>query len=83
MAHAMSTLQFKTMMTEADPSLLLKFRALEKERDGLRASLKAAEEQLAALRREVIVLTQKASSVNLDRYMLKSDHVNALKKREE
>ena len=83
MAYEMSTLRFETMMPEADPSLLLKFRALEKERDGLRASLKAAEEQLGALRREVIVLTQKASSVNLDRYMLKSDHVNALKKREE
>ena len=83
MAYEMSTLRFETMMPEDDPSLLLKFRALEKERDGLRASLKAAEEQLGALRREVIVLTQKASSVNLDRYMLKSDHVNALKKREE
>ena len=38
---------------------------------------------MEALRREIIVLTLKASSMNPDRYMLKSDHVNALKKREE
>ena len=83
MSNELSTLRSKTEKLEADPALLQKCRTLEKERDELRASVKAAEEQLDALRREVVALTLKASSVNLDRYMLKSDHANALKKRAE
>ena len=38
MVNDTSTLRFKTVVSEVDPSLLLKCRALEKERDELRAS---------------------------------------------
>ena len=59
MSNELSTLRSKTLKPEVDPLLLQKCRTLEKERDELRASLKAAEEQLDALRREVVALTFK------------------------
>ena len=83
MSNELSTLRSKAVKLEADPSLLQKCTVLEKDRDELCASLKAAEEQLDALRREIIVLTLQASSVNLGRYMLKSDHAAAFKTSEE
>ena len=82
MSQELPTLRSKAMTPEVDPLILQKCRVLGRERDELRASLKTAEEQLDALRREVVVLTLKASSVDLGRYMLQSDHANILKQRE-
>ena len=67
---------------EADPSWMIKCKALEKERGELRSSLKTSEEQLGTIRREAVVLTVKASSMDPEKYMLKSDHAALLKKRE-
>ena len=77
------TLRSKAAKPEADPIIRKQIQVLEKERDELRTSLKKAEEQLDAFLREVVVQTLKATFVDLDRYILKSDHANILKKREE
>ena len=67
---------------EPDPMMMIRCTTLEKERDELRAILKKSEDQLDTLRREIVTLTTKASAVDPERYMLKSDHSELLKERE-
>ena len=62
--------------------MMLKFAALEKERNELRAMLKNSEDQLDSFRREIITLRMSASVMDPENYMLKSEHAELLKKRE-
>ena len=67
---------------EPNPMMMMKFAALEKERDELRATLKKSEDQLVSFRLEIVTLNTKASTMDPERYMLKSEHSELLKKRE-
>ena len=67
---------------EPDPFVMLKRETLEKERGELRVMLKKSEDQLDTVRREVVTLTLTASSMDPEKYMLKSDLSELLKKRE-
>ena len=67
---------------EPNPLVMLKCKTLEKERNELRVMLKNSEVQLDTVRREVVTLTLKASSMDPEKYMLMSDHSELLKKRE-
>ena len=67
---------------EPDPLMMMKRKTLGKERAELRVMLKKSVIQLDTVRREVVTLTAKASSMDPERYMLKSDHSELLKKRE-
>ena len=66
-----------SVRSEPDLMTMMKCQTLEKERDELRAMLKKD-----TVRREVVTLTMKASTMDPERYMLKSDHSELLKKRE-
>ena len=67
---------------EPDPLAMMKCMTLERERDELRVLLKKSEDQLDTVRREVVTLTLTASSMDPEKYMLKSDLSELLKKRE-
>ena len=67
---------------ELNPLMVMKIATLEKERDELRAMLKKSQDQLDSFRREIVILKMKASTMDPERYMLKSDHSELLKKRE-
>ena len=71
-----------SVRSEPDLMTMMKCQTLEKERDELRAMLKKSEDQLDQFRREVVTLTMQASTMDPERYMLKSDHSELLKKRE-
>ena len=71
-----------SVRSEPDLMTMMKCQTLEKERDELRAMLKKSEDQLDQFRREVVTLTMKASTMDPERYMLKYDHSELLKKRE-
>ena len=67
---------------EPDPLAMMKCMTLERERDELRVLLQKSEDQLDTVRREVVTLTLTASSMDPEKYMLKSDLSELLKKRE-
>ena len=67
---------------EPDPTLLLKNKALEKEREELRSYLRVSEEQLDTIRREYVALAGKVACADPEQYVLKTDHVALLKRRE-
>ena len=54
--------------------IMRKFVTLEKERNELRAALNISEDQLDSFRREIIALQVKVSTVDPERYMMKSEH---------
>ena len=67
---------------EPDPMMTIRCTTIEKERDELRTMLKKSEDQLDTVRRVVVALTMKASAMDPERFMLKSDQSELLKKRE-
>ena len=71
-----------SVRSEPDLLMMMNCKTLEKERDELRVLLKKSGDQVDTVRREVVTLTVKASSIDPGRYMLKSDHSELLKKRE-